>query len=137
MVARCNWTRRWWDNYRLEYELVTSDAVLEELRDGDHPQREEKLALIRDVPVLPVTLEVADIAEAYIRRFVMPKDPGGDAVHLALASFHECDILLTWNCQHLANFRKLDHIRRVNVILGLQVPAMLTPLELLGESELP
>jgi len=136
MVARGNWTRKWWDDHRHEYELVTSDAVLEELRNGDHPQREEKLALLRDVPVLPVTSEVADIAETYIKRFVMPNDPGGDAVHLALASYHACDVLLTWNCQHLANFRKLDHIRRVNVLLDLPVPALLTPLELLGESEL-
>ena len=74
--------------------------------------------------------------ETYIKRFVMPNDPGGDAVHLALASYHACDVLLTWNCQHLANFKKLDHIRRVNVLLDLPVPALLTPLELLGESEL-
>ena len=47
MVARGNWTRKWWDDHRHEYELVTSDAVLEELRNGDHPQREEKLALDR------------------------------------------------------------------------------------------
>ena len=83
-----------------------------------------------------MTSEVADIAETYIKRFVMPNDPGGDAVHLALASYHACDVLLTWNCQHLANFKKLDHIRRVNVLLDLHVPALLTPLELLGESEL-
>ena len=86
--------------------------------------------------ILPVTPEIADIAETYINRFVLPNDPGGDTVHLALASYHECDVLLTWNCQHLANFRKLDHIRRVNVLLDLHVPALLTPLELPGESEL-
>ena len=43
---------------------------------------------------------------------------------------------LTWNCAHLANFRKLDQIRRVNILLGLNTPSALTPLELLGESEL-
>ena len=25
MVARCNWTRKWWDDHRHEYELVTSE----------------------------------------------------------------------------------------------------------------
>ena len=36
---------------------------------------------------------------------------------------------------HLANANKFDHIRRVNGILGLFVPALVTPLELLGGSD--
>lgn len=72
--------------------------------------------------------------EAYIARKLMPNDPTGDALHLALASFHRCDFLATWNCQHLANANKFDHIRGVNGILGLMVPALVTPLELLAEN---
>ncbi len=49
----------------------------------------------------------------------MPNDPLGDALHLAIASYHKCDFLLTWNCRHLANANKFGHIRRVNVMLGL------------------
>ena len=62
----------------------------------------------------------------------MPADPAGDALHLALASFYKCDFLVTWNCLHLANANKFGHIRRVNTILGLIVPNLVTPLELLG-----
>jgi len=39
---------------------------------------------------------------------------------------------VTWNCAHLANANKAGHIRRVNAMLDLHTPAMLTPLELLG-----
>ena len=56
-------------------------------------------------------------------------------MHLAVASYHRCDFLLTWKCQHLANANKFDHIRRVNTLLGLFVPALVTPLELLGEDD--
>jgi hypothetical protein len=62
-----------------------------------------------------------------------PNNPGGDAFHLAIASFHRCDFLVTWNCQHIANANKFGHIRRVNGILGLGNPALVTPLELLNE----
>ncbi|MDP5338855.1 MAG: DNA-binding protein, partial [Nodularia sp. (in: cyanobacteria)] len=62
----------------------------------------------------------------------MPKDPVGDALHLALASHHKCNFLLTWNCRHLANANKFSHIKRVNVMLGLYVPMLVTPLELIG-----
>ena len=61
----------------------------------------------------------------------MPHDPLGDALHLALASFHKCDYLLTWNCKHLANANKFQHIKRVNAMLDLYVPMLITPLELI------
>jgi hypothetical protein len=63
----------------------------------------------------------------------MPAKPGGDALHLPLASYHKCDFLVTWNCLYLANANEFGHIRVVNTMLGLFVPALVTPLELLVE----
>ena len=85
------------------------------------------------MPVEDVTSEVLEIAEAYIAHKVMPNDPAGDALHLAIASYHKCDFLVTWNCKHLANANKFGHIRRINAILGISSPALVTPLQLLGE----
>ena len=51
----------------------------------------------------------------------------GYAVHLAVASIHESDYLLTWNCRHLANPNKLRQIAEVNRRLGLMVPVLVTP----------
>jgi predicted nucleic acid-binding protein len=135
MVARSNWTRQWWDNQIGEFEAATSYLVIEELEKGNHPQKAGKLALVKPLPLFAVTPDVIEIAGVYIECFVMPKSDPSDALHLALASFNRCDILLTWNCNHLANYRKFDHIRRVNNLLGLHTPSLLTPLELLGESE--
>lgn len=59
----------------------------------------------------------------------------GDALHLALASHHKCEFLVTWNCRHLANANKFGHIRRVNTLLGLYVPTLTTPLEMLGDND--
>ncbi len=133
MVARRKWTRRWWKDARSQYELVTSVAVVDELAQGEFPGREGTLQLIEQVALVPVGIEVTEIVQAYIAHRVMPNNPAGDALHLALASFHRCDFLLTWNCRHLANANKFDHIRRVNGLLGLFVPALVTPLELLGD----
>jgi hypothetical protein len=68
----------------------------------------------------------------YVEKHVMPRDPVGDALHLALASVEKCDYLLTWNCRHLANANKFTHVRTVNTLLGLHVPFLVTPLELMG-----
>ena len=54
---------------------------------------------------------------------------------VALAAYHGIDYLLTWNCRHLANANKFDHIRRINTMLGLKTPELVTPPELLGDIE--
>jgi hypothetical protein len=135
MVARREWTRAWWAGSWGACELVTSLAVVEELERGDFPAWEDCLALIADLPVLAVEPPILEIVQSYINRRVMPADPAGDALHLALASYHRCDFLVTWNCKHLANANKFGHIRRVNGILGLFTPALVTPLELLGDDD--
>ena len=131
MVARREWTRRWWDRAGADCDLVTSPPVVDELERGDFPSREECLRLIAPLPLLAVEPAVLEIVQSYIARQVMPKSPVGDALHLALASYHRCDFLATWNCKHLANAKKFAHIRRVNALLGLFVPSLVTPLELL------
>ena len=134
MVARRHWTRQWWAQASEHYELVTSAAVLNELKRSRFPKQEKCLALMETVALVRTDPQItADIVEAYVQNHVMPKDPVGDALHLALASYHKCDFLLTWNCRHLANANKFGHIRRMNTLLGLFVPSLVTPLELLGE----
>jgi len=132
-IARCNWTKEWWDNCRHSYKNVTSLAVIAELERGSHPNKQEKVSLISDLPMLSVTDDISQIARVYILRKIMPQDPLGDALHLAMASFHKCDVLLSWNCRNIVNFNKFDRIRRVNVELGLYVPNLLTPFGLLEE----
>ena len=44
------------------------------------------------------------------------------------------DFLLTWNCNHLANANKRQHIRIVNTRLNLATPEITTPLELFSET---
>lgn len=135
MVARQNWSRRWLDTaMKGSDELVSSLAVQAELEAGQYPKQAEMLELLGAFPLLDLNEAVAETVDAYISRRVMPNNPAGDALHLAAASFHRCDFLVTWNCRHIANANKFAHIRRVNGILGIGNPALVTPLELLQES---
>jgi hypothetical protein len=132
-IARKNWTQHWWDFKRAEFELYTSEAVIHELEFGNYPTKKQALTLLDGVPLLAVDFQILDIVETYISRKVMPAVPAGDALHLAIASFYGCDFLLTWNCKHLANPNKFQHIRRINVLLNISVPTLITPLEFLDE----
>jgi len=125
MVALSQWTRDWWDNERQDYDVVSSSAVIDELRQGEHPLKQDKLDLMKSVRLLPYTDEIGQIVDVYISRRIMPNDPRGDALHLAYASFYKCDVLLSWNCQHIVHYQKVGHIQTVNQMLGLHVPALL------------
>jgi predicted nucleic acid-binding protein len=135
-LVRRDWTREWWAKNKPNQTLVTSAVVFEELElIPDVRRREESLALIRFLPLLDYSIEVAEIAQVYLQHKLMPDETPGDADHLALASFHNCDMLVTWNCKHLANANKFGHIHRVNALLGLKTPLLVTPLELLGKDD--
>ena len=131
MVARRQWTREWFDTSILFDEIVTSAAVLEELERGAFPGRADAILMIQEITPLQITDDIRQIVREYIDRKLMPADPSGDALHLAVASFYGCDFLATWNCKHLANANKFAEIARINGILGLAVPALVTPLELI------
>jgi len=131
MVARRNWTHQWWLECRHEYEVVTSDAVIDELSHGNYSTKNEALNLVKDLPFLPLETAVYEIVQTYLQHHLMPKDPLGDALHLASASYHKCEFLLTWNCKNLANANKFTHIKRLNTQMGLFIPTLVTPLELL------
>jgi len=132
--VRRNWTREWWHSSKPETQLVTSAVVIEELQlIPDVARRKEALSLVHSLEQLEHTAEIGEIVAVYLQHKLMPADLLGDADHLALASHHGCDILATWNCRHLANANKMAHIRRVNALLGLKTPLIVTPLELLGK----
>jgi len=136
MEAKKKWTRQWWEKPKPLSNLVTSFPVIVELQQIPNPEKRQKtLELISTLPMLEYTEEIDEIVDVYISHKLMPNQAMGDATHLALASFYKCDFLVTWNCRHLANANKFDHIRRINGLLGLFSPVLLTPLELLEDEE--
>lgn len=134
-VARMDWTRQWWEEIAPTFTLTTSAAVIAELRRGVGENAPRRVELLRGAQLLPISEEVERIAQIYINALVMPQDPTGDALHLAIASFHKVDVLLTWNCAHLANANKIDRIRLVNYEMGLPTPLLTTPLNFLSGDE--
>ena len=131
-VERRDRTRRWWHLVSAGYELVTSLGVVQELADGRSRHVPARLELHNGLRWLEVTEAVSETVGRYIAQKLMPAKPSGDALHLALASHHSCDVLLTWNYRHLANVTKFDRIRRINEQIGIPVPLITTPTRLLG-----
>ena len=134
-LTRQRATRQWWNRYVDLYILTSSDVVIFELSRGKHEVKKARLNLIKNIELFESSNEIQKIVQVYIDRLVMPHDPFGDAHHLAIASFHKLDALLTWNCLHLANPNKLDVISQINHELGLPTPELITPLTYYGGTD--
>lgn len=131
VVERRQITRRWWAGAAERHELVTSSVVLDELARGTSERVLLRRGLLQSIRTVQLVPELAGIVQTYLAHKLMPANPPEDALHLALASWHHCDFIVTWNCRHLANPNKAAHIRRINMGLGLHVPKLVTPADLL------
>jgi len=134
-AARQLLTRRWWDEERQHYRLVTSQAVRVEAGAGNPSLATERIKLLDGIPLLDITSQVAAIANEVMTRMILPKSARIDALHIAVAAFYRVDYLLTWNCAHIANARILPRIRSVLSELGVFVPIICTPEEMVDDTE--
>jgi predicted nucleic acid-binding protein len=120
-------TIRWWEHELAEYDAFSSILVQREFERIAEPHRSGYLNLVKPLEQLELAEEVAILAEAYIERGIFQRKYIADAIHVALASFHKIDYLVTWNFGHIANVRKQARLRMFNQSAGFFAPTIVTP----------
>ena len=126
-------TIRWWEHELSEYRAVISPLVVSELQRLSEPHRSAYLKLVNGLEQVELTEEAAILAEGYVSRGIFHRKFIADALHVAVASFHKIDYLVTWNFGHLANVRRQARIRLFNTAAGFFVPMIVTPEFLVSE----
>ena len=124
-------TRDWWETRRGGYELYVSDVVVAECAAGDPTAAAERGLFLADLPVLATTEESEALADALLSAMALPKRAALDALHIALAATNGIDILLTWNCAHIANPFMQPQINAACMEFGVMPPTICTPLQLI------
>lgn len=120
-------TIRWWEHELSEYRAFSSILVKRELEQVSEPHRTGYLKLITPLQNLELVEEAAILAEGYISRGIFHRKFIADALHVALASFHKIDYIVTWNFGHLANVRRQARVRLFNTAAGFFSPVIVTP----------
>ena len=133
MAARQLLTHRWWDHERGNYELVTSQFVLDEASAGDPVLAAERLQSLDGIPLLPRDPRIGVIANEIMFRAILPPKASVDALHIAMVAHHRIQYLLTWNCKHIANARILPRIHEALTDLGCPIPIICTPEEMVDD----
>ena len=107
--------------------------MLDEIAAGEPAMAQRRLELVAGLAVLDLTPAAESLADEVLRSGLLPADADGDAAHIALASTHGMEILLTWNCRHIANPAIVGRLRRLVETQGHKLPEIYTPEEFLGE----
>ena len=133
VAANIEITREWWDTCRSAFQLYSSQAVVKETSQGDTEIASQRLEIIRNLALLDLNQSVLNLAEQFLERSSLPTKADVDAVHIAAATVHGMDYLLTWNCKHIANAQIQRKLAEISLDLGYELPILCTPYELLGD----
>lgn len=125
-------TLAWWEK-SAQYDLMVSEVVIRECGAGDSESAKKRLDVVRNLPLLLITDQAIKIAEALINEKIVPLKAIEDALHIAIATAHGMDYLVTWNCRHIANPEIQRGIASYLENIGTALPFICTPEELLGE----
>jgi hypothetical protein len=106
--------------------------VLEEAGAGDAEVAARRLAELDGIAVLDLTEEARELARRFLGSGVIPPKAVEDAFHVAIATVHGMDYLLTWNCRHIANGEIMKRLAEVAAEAGLALPWLCTPEQLMG-----
>lgn len=133
LAAHQQLTRQWWQDERHRYQCVTSREVLREASLGDVEMSQRRTEILAGLTVLTVEDSARELARAILAEKILPPAAASDAVHAVVAAQNQVNILLTWNCKHLANPHLLGGLREFMAGHGLVLPEVCTPIELMGQ----
>jgi len=129
ITARQQITIEWWDKERPNHELFTSEVVMQEAQRGDPTEIAKRMAALANLILLDVPDSAKQLAQMLLKNHALPEKAALDALHIAVATVHGMDYLLTWNCKHIANVTMRGLIERTCRAAGYEPPAIGTPEE--------
>ena len=125
-------TQEWWEMHRNRFNLYMSELVEEEMEKGDPEAAARRTEKVSGVNSLGITEEAEQLAQLLLDEKAVPVGSEEDALHIAAASAHGMDFLLTWNFKHINNVQKRAAIVAVGESCGFDCPILCSPEELGG-----
>jgi hypothetical protein len=126
-------TQEWWETRRKNFDLFVSELVIREAGAGDKVAAQRRLAVLDEIPLIELNEEILSLANNFIVMGPIPENAKEDALHIALATVHGVDYILTWNCRHIANAEMRTAVSNICISQGYQPPIICTPEELMGD----
>ena len=126
-------TRILFEKIKLEqFHVVLSDITEGELQEAPEMIRNLFIELSTGLATkIELTEEAAQLADTYLAEKVVGKTSRVDCFHIALATIHQVDILVSWNFKHIVNVQRIRGYNAVNMKLGYPTIDIRSPKEII------
>ena len=114
-------TRNLWNMIKSDYyDVVLSSVDFFELAKCSEKKRAILAGYIAQIQYehIEVTNEILNIAERFIELGILTRKSFIDCQHIAAAIYAECDIIVSWNFEHMVNIRTIKGVKAVTAIEG-------------------
>ena len=120
-----------------EYDGYTSEYAVYELMDSSEPKRTNMLELIEKYKIITLNIsEESDrMADLYVQNKIIPLKYRLDAAHIAIASIHGLDCVLSFNFEHINKLKTKRMTELVNLNEGYKGITICTPMEVLDNEQ--
>jgi predicted nucleic acid-binding protein len=128
-------TKRLWERIKAgEFEAFISPVVIAEIRRCNEPKRSflQKELQITPHTVLRRTDEVSKLADQYVAAKILRPRDYNDCLHIAFTRVYDCDMLVSWNFEHLVNLKTIAGVKSVNALAGYEETRIYSPPVLIG-----
>ncbi len=126
-------TQEWWETRRQKFDIFISELVVREAGAGDKVAARKRIEALDNIPLLGLNEEVLHLAHELVQGGPIPESAKEDALHIALATVHGMDYILTWNCRHIANAEMRTGVTSICISQGYETPVICTPEEFMGD----
>jgi len=112
-------------------EIYVSEVVIAEINNAPEDVRNKLLSLIEKYRpyVIPVDEEAKFLANKYIAEGIIPEKFIADALHIAVTSVNDLDVIISWNFKHIVKLKTKIEANGVNKLLGYREIEICTPEE--------
>lgn len=116
-----------------EFEVIYSNITENELEFAPDKVK----AIVKSLPgslteFVKSDVEAATLAQKYIDQRVVGKTSFTDCLHIALATIHNANTLVSWNFKHIVNVTKIIGYNSVNLLEGYKQIDIRSPRELMN-----
>ena len=124
------WSNGLMKDFRLKnYLPVLSELTFDQISKAPKPVQETLRTL------LEITEVALDLSEKYLKREILNPKFRDDALHIALASLANVDVLVSWNFRHIVHYDKIRLFNAVNIENGLKSIDIYSPREVTNYEE--
>ncbi|MCL2061843.1 MAG: hypothetical protein FWH03_04370 [Firmicutes bacterium] len=120
-----------------KYEAYTSTYVFDELDRAPEPKRSKMLELIADFNVITLIpdAETLLLAQHYTNSGIIPERFRTDALHIAIASVKDLDLIVSMNFGHIVKRKTKVAVESINLSNGYRRIEILSPMEVVENDE--